>query len=260
MGAKTLKLPFSFSLPTGIDMTSFELLTIWLISSLSFLMLLHTLKNGRGQKFRTFMARRVRARSYRRKRAYSKEYLRLLRSKVIKSKPLRAFLPLMIMLVVVVLLLNNFVYFTVITSDSMSPTFSRGDMVLMTKHKDVEAGDVIMFTVPQEPFPVVHRVSRIEEENISTKGDFNPVEDHWVINNSVIQSEAVTISGDPVVLKGIGTYFIEDYEAQGKYSGEIEINRLILQGMKSMAIFIFFSAVFLYIFFTYKDLRQRKVS
>jgi signal peptidase len=161
--------------------------------------------------------------------------------------------------VVVIFLLNNIVYFAVITSDSMSPTFNKGDMILMTKYTDVETEDIIMFSVESEQFPVIHRVYDIEGENITTKGDFNPIEDKWTINNSVIYSEAVTIDDEPVVLRGVGTYFLEDDEAHGRYSGEIEFNRLILQGMKNMAIYIFFAAVFLYIFFTGKEMRDRKV-
>jgi signal peptidase len=241
-------------------MSEIELLTIWMITSLSFLISLYIIKNSRQRKFQRFFARRNRTNAFRRKKAFQKEYLRQLRTKMIKPKTMRAFLPLIIMLIIVLLLVNNVIYFTVITSDSMSPTFNRGDMVLMTQYKDIQTGDIIMFSTPEEPIPVVHRVSRMDKGNISTKGDFNPTEDLWTINNSVIHSEAVTISGNPVVLKGVGTYFIEDYEAEGKYSGEIEINRLILQSMKSMAIFIFFSAVLLYIFFTIREIKQRKVS
>jgi signal peptidase len=179
---------------------------------------------------------------------------------MIKPKTTRALIPLSIMLLVVFLLLNNFVYFAVITSDSMSPTFNKGDMVLMTEYKDVESDDIIMFSVPEEPFPVVHRVSNIQGNNISTKGDFNYKEDLWTINNSAISSEAVTLNGKPVVLKGVGTFFIEDHEDNGRYSGEIEVNRLILQGMKDLAVFIFFICVFLYLFFTARESRVRKVS
>jgi signal peptidase len=241
-------------------MSSINMLTVWMIASLSFLIIFYVLKNGKGDGLHRFLVRRRRTRAFRRKRNYQKEYLRQLRTKMIKPKSVRAFLPLIIMLIIVLLLVNNFVFFTVITSDSMSPTFNRGDMVLMTQYKDIQSGDIIMFSTSDEPMPVVHRISRIEDGNISTKGDFNPTEDLWTINNSAVYSEAVTISGKPVVLKGVGTYFIEDYEAEGKYSGEIEINRLILQGMKSLAIFIFFTAVLLYVFFTMRELRERKVS
>jgi signal peptidase len=234
-------------------------ISIWLVTSVSFLILLYSFQNGRKEKLRQVWIRQKRTLSVRRRSAYSKEYLRQLRTKIIKPKPLRAFAPLIIMFLIVLLLLNNFVFFAVITSDSMSPTFNRGDMVLMTEYKDVDTGDIIMFSVPDEPFPVVHRVSRIEEENISTKGDFNYKEDLWTINDTVVRSEAVTIGGKPVVFKGVGTYFLEDHEDDGRYSQEIEFNRLVLQGMKNLAIFIFFIAVFLYLYFTVKELKQRKV-
>jgi signal peptidase len=179
---------------------------------------------------------------------------------MIKPKTTRALIPLFIMLVVVFLLLNNVIFFAVITSDSMSPTFNKGDMVLMTEFTDVQSGDIIMFDVPQEQFPVVHRISNIQGENISTKGDFNYREDLWTINNSMIRSEAVTIDGKPIVIKGVGTYFIDEHEDRGRYTGEIEFNRLLLTGMKDLAVFIFFICVILYLFFTARERRLRKVS
>jgi signal peptidase len=243
----------------GVDMTEIYTLTVWLIISLSFLFFLYHFKNGRKVKISQLFEKRMRIRTYNRKKNHTKAYLRHLRTLVIRPKPLRAFLPLFILIAVVIFLLNNIVYFAVITSDSMSPTFNKGDMVLMTKYTDVENEDIIMFSIEYEQFPVIHRVYDIEGENITTKGDFNPTEDKWTINNSVIISEAVTIGDKPVVLKGVGTYFLEDSETHGRYSGEIEFNRLFLQGMKNIAIYIFFAAVLLYIIFTGKELRDRKV-
>jgi signal peptidase len=243
----------------GVKMTDIYMLTVWLIISLSFLFFLYHFKNGKRAKIGQLFVRRMRIRTFHRKKNHTKAYLRHLRTLVIKPKPLRAFLPLFILIAVVIFLLNNIVYFAVITSDSMSPTFNKGDMVLMTKYTDVETDDIIMFSVETEQFPVIHRVYKINGENITTKGDFNPTEDRWILNNSVIVSEAVTIGDKPVVLKGVGTYFLEDDETHARYSGEIEFNRLLLQGMKNIAIYIFFAAVLLYIFFTAKEIRERKV-
>ncbi|UCF08925.1 MAG: signal peptidase I [Thermoplasmata archaeon] len=197
-------------------------------------------------------------RAYKRRKYHKAAYLRHLRTLVFKPKLARAFLPLVILFLIVLLLLNNFVYFTVITSDSMAPTFSKGDMVLMTQYSEPDEGDIIMFSAPNEQMPVVHRVHDVEGDNITTKGDFNPKEDSWVINESAVYSEAVTVNGKPVVLKGVGNYFIEDYESHGMYSEEIEFNRLLLRGMKNTAIYIFLIAVLLYIYFTIKEIRERK--
>jgi signal peptidase len=235
-------------------------ITIWLICSLSFLILLFSFKNGRKERLKDKWLRLERSGRYRRKKAYTKDYLRQLRAKMIKPKTTRALIPLFIMLFIVFLLVNNFVFFAVITSDSMSPTFNKGDMVLMTEFTDVDSGDIIMFSVPEEQFPIVHRVSNIQGENISTKGDFNYKDDLWTINNSNIRSEAVTINGKPIVLKGVGTYFIDEQDDHGRYTQEIEFNRLILTGMKDIAIFIFFITIFLYLFLTARESRQRKVS
>lgn len=236
-------------------------LGVWLVATLSFLFILFYLKNGRKKRFHRYFRRLRRSLANRRNKLNSEAYLRHLRSLVIKPKPLRAFIPLFILIIVVLLLLNNYLYFAVVTSDSMSPTFNKGDMVLMTEFTDVNDDDIIMFSAPDEPFPVLHRVHNIRGDNITTKGDFNPVEDSWTINETVIHSEAITIGDKPVVLKGVGTYFLEEPSHEDdRYSSEIEFNRLLLTGMKNLAILIFVSAVLLYIILTIRDMRERKVS
>lgn len=203
--------------------------------------------------------RKTRLNAVKRRNIQSAAFLRHLRTLVFRPKLARGFLPLVILFLAVFLLLNNFVFFAVITSDSMAPTFNKGDMVLMTQYKDLEEDDIIMFTAPEEPAPVVHRVHEIEGDSITTKGDFNPVEDDWAINESSVHSEAVLVYGKPVVLKGVGNYFIEDYEAHGYNAREIEFNRLLLSGMKNVAIYIFIIAVSLYIYLTLKEHRERKI-
>jgi signal peptidase len=241
-------------------MFDLNLLGAWLLVSILFLGILFFFKNGRGHKLGMHVRYREKMRIRKRKKLNTSAYLRHLRTLVFRPKLARAFFPLVILFIVVILLLNNFVYFAVITSDSMAPTFKKGDMVLMTQYADIEQDDIIMFTTPDEPLPVVHRIHNIEDDNITTKGDFNPVEDAWVINESAVHSEAVIIGGKPVVLQGVGNYFIEDYESHGRYDEEIEFNRLLLQGMKNTAIYIFMVAVLLYIYFTLKEHRERKVT
>lgn len=231
----------------------------WLVGSLLFLILLFFFKNGKKQQVGRFLRVRGKTGVHKRKRLQVSEYLRHLRTLVFKPKIARAFLPLVILFLVVLLLINNYVYFTVITSDSMAPTFNRGDMVLMTEFTDIEEGDVIMFSTPQEQMPVVHRVSEIQGDEIRTKGDFNPREDSWTINESAVYSEAVELNGKPVVLKGVGTYFLEDYESHGRYSKEVEFNRLLLSGMQDVALYIFIIAVTLYIYLTIREHRERRI-
>jgi signal peptidase len=216
------------------------------------------LKNIKKPEFNQFVLQMERKRSFESKRSRTKAFLIHLRTITFKPKLIKGFLPLIILFLIVILLLNNYLYFAVITSDSMSPTFSRGDMVLMTKFSDVEEGDIIMFPAPDMQFPVVHRVHGVEGPNITTKGDFNPTEDSWSINESEVMSEAVMVNDKPIVMKGVGTYFLEDYEETPRYSSEIEFNRILLQGMQTIAIYIFLSAVFLYIYFTLRDSRGHK--
>jgi signal peptidase I len=77
-----------------------------------------------------------------------------------------------------------------VSSQSMTPTFNYGDLIVVRgeKAENVEVGDIIAFTVPA-PFdriaasPTVHRVVEKWVENdktyFKTKGDSNPSADSW---------------------------------------------------------------------------------
>lgn len=62
-------------------------------------------------------------------------------------------------------------------SDSMVPTFFRGDMIIVYGSKDFKVGDIIVFEVPDRKYPIIHRVISFENGFIRTKGDNNFGED-----------------------------------------------------------------------------------
>jgi signal peptidase I len=85
--------------------------------------------------------------------------------------------------------------FLTVTSRSMEPTISAGDMVLTRQFpaKEIRARDVVILPVPDAPgFNYSHRVIAIKKEAdgvvVTTKGDGNPKPDSWELK---ITSEEV---------------------------------------------------------------------
>ena len=79
----------------------------------------------------------------------------------------------------------------VVLSGSMEPTIETGSIALIdTKDKtDIKKGDIIAFTV-DNTF-ITHRVTRIDDEGIHTKGDGNETADLWVIKEKNITGKTV---------------------------------------------------------------------
>jgi signal peptidase I len=86
--------------------------------------------------------------------------------------------------------------FLTITSRSMEPTFSAGDMVLtrMIPANQVKVRDVLVLPVPEKKvLRYSHRVVSLQRTNeglqVTTKGDANPLPDAWKVE---ISSDKVT--------------------------------------------------------------------
>jgi len=232
-----------------------KLVPIWAISFI-FLFLLFSFKNGNKQRAASLFFRNGKRRQ-KEKARYVNEFLARLKKRSSRPRWALVFFPLVIMLIVVYLLLSNYVYMAVVTSDSMSPTFKKGDLVLMTKEVRLEEGDIVIFEAPKQATPILHRVVEIKNDNLTTKGDFYPVEDKWNVKRDDIYGEAITVNGAPIVLKGVGTYFIDDQYPGHGYQGEVEYTRLFLSTMKNWAVAIFLISVILYISLSVMDERRR---
>lgn len=74
---------------------------------------------------------------------------------------------------------NRWYLLLVVNSESMSPTFNAGDMILVTRPpRELEPGMIVTFQI--EGRVVTHRVVEIAEGGcIRTKGDANEGEDVW---------------------------------------------------------------------------------
>nr|NIO44115.1 signal peptidase I [Candidatus Aenigmarchaeota archaeon] len=62
-------------------------------------------------------------------------------------------------------------------SDSMVPTFYKGDMIMVYGEENIKVGDIVVFDSPDKKYPIIHRVHEIRDRGIITKGDNNPSTD-----------------------------------------------------------------------------------
>ena len=52
--------------------------------------------------------------------------------------------------------------------------FDKGDIMIIQGEKNYKTGEIIVFRIPGQSTPIIHRIIKIEEGNYSTKGDHNP--------------------------------------------------------------------------------------
>ena len=126
-----------------------------------------------------------------------------------------------ILLIILVILIMAFgmklIIFTAVISDSMKPEFQRGDLVLTQAiNKEPQVGDIITFNAIGVQNSVTHRVTGIKNDIIATKGDNNALADDYATTRKDIIAKVVVIDGRPVVLKGMGSFFILDFSKEGK--------------------------------------------
>ncbi|MFQ6010395.1 MAG: signal peptidase I [Candidatus Aenigmatarchaeota archaeon] len=76
-------------------------------------------------------------------------------------------------------------------SNSMVPTYYKGDLIFVQHADEVSAGDIIVFDAPAYRYPIIHRVISIEEGVITTKGDNNVNPDPWKTTVDEIHGKSV---------------------------------------------------------------------
>eukprot|EP00354_Favella_ehrenbergii_P009553 CAMPEP_0170451728 /NCGR_PEP_ID=MMETSP0123-20130129/872_1 /TAXON_ID=182087 /ORGANISM="Favella ehrenbergii, Strain Fehren 1" /LENGTH=142 /DNA_ID=CAMNT_0010713515 /DNA_START=133 /DNA_END=561 /DNA_ORIENTATION=- len=107
----------------------------------------------------------------------------------------------------------------VVLSGSMEPSMQRGDVLLLAKNTPIVNGDIIVYELPGEGIPIVHRVVTWQKDDkgkikLLTKGDNNPVNDRGLYKNKELY-----ITDDMVVGKvhgivpyaGYLTIMLNDY-------------------------------------------------
>ncbi len=169
-----------------------------------------------------------------------------------KLKLRNVLLPLAITLLVAYVFYAKLIFFAIITSSSMEPTFSKGDLVLMQNILvKPEVGDIILFpdpyTLGSRPVAIAHRVVEVKGGSVITKGDSNPAPDPWIIHRNEILGKAVLLNRKPVVLEGVGRYFLRDFRTKYKYSAEFLAIAKTIQKLKAMGIIVFFVCIVAYL-------------
>ena len=76
----------------------------------------------------------------------------------------------------------------VVLSGSMEPELSKGDLIIVKESGSYGAGDVVVYQ--ENNILIVHRIISVEEDQITTKGDANPVADEPV-KASAVRGEVV---------------------------------------------------------------------
>ena len=123
-------------------------------------------------------------------------------STVIKSKrqvfftSVLSIVALMSVAVAVYIVVNN-IHFTRVLSNSMAPSFHRGDVLIVKPipKSDVKKGEVVVLnSISKDGSQYVHRLVAVKAAGnkviVQTKGDANPVKDPWTL---VIKSSEVPL-------------------------------------------------------------------
>ena len=66
--------------------------------------------------------------------------------------------------------------FLVITTNSMEPTIKAGELIIITEKNSYNSGDIITY-IDEDDFSVTHRIIKINEKTMITKGDANNIND-----------------------------------------------------------------------------------
>ncbi len=107
------------------------------------------------------------------------------------------------------LILNKMLFFSLVLTESMMPVLNPADLVLIEAlSKEVQVGDIVMFQPAGELNPIIHRVIGMSDSSVTTKGDASVRVDEWKTPVNEILGKAVVISGNPVIVKNIGWYFM----------------------------------------------------
>jgi signal peptidase I len=78
---------------------------------------------------------------------------------------------------------------------SMNPTLAVGDGLKVVPYdgREVRVADVIVFPHPQRKYNVVHRVVRIDQTGIRTRGDNNNEDDPWCLRPEQVLGKVVSV-------------------------------------------------------------------
>lgn len=174
-------------------------------------------------------------------------------AKIERGSKTQDWLIFILLLVVVVIMGIKLVTFMVVISDSMKPTFERGDIILTQSiFLTPEPGDIITFNVQDMRTAESHRVLSVDNNTgaIRTQGDAYSRPDSFRTTQKDVIAKAVTFNGKPVVIKNLGALFIVDYSKQGiifKYGDKFSFVQKLSASIKAWGLVITMTALLIYI-------------
>ena len=174
---------------------------------------------------------------------------------------LRSAIPFTLFIAVILILLFKLVFFTAIVSNSMQPTFKKGDLVLMQKIATApEEGDIIMFEHKDIMLPITHRAIAVTDAGSKTMGDARGVTDPWLVQNEAIMAKAVQIDGKPLVLEDVGNYFILETSEMGydpQYGSEYTFMKNIFSMLRLYGYVVCVIAILGYVLLSLTEMKRR---
>lgn len=164
-----------------------------------------------------------------------------------------------VILAMIILLGLKMVTPMVIVSDSMKPEFKRGDMIIVQSlFLTPNIDDIITFNVKNKNYDISHRVIKISDGAIITKGDNNPRKDEYNTRQDNIKAKAIQFNNHPLVIKDLGALFIVDYSKQGviyKFGDRFTFLQQLSATIKAWGIVITIFALLGYIMMMQRDNR-----
>lgn len=76
-------------------------------------------------------------------------------------------------------------------SNSMVPTYHKGDLIFVQGTDEVSAGDIVVFDAPAYRYPIIHRVIDVDKGILTTKGDNNVNPDPWETTINDVHGKSV---------------------------------------------------------------------
>ena len=80
-----------------------------------------------------------------------------------------------------------------VSSNSMIPTFQKGDFIIIKKQTEYDVGDIITYEIVEDKqkYYVTHRIIEKNGNEYITKGDANNREDSKIVDNDSIKGKVL---------------------------------------------------------------------
>ena len=78
----------------------------------------------------------------------------------------------------------------IVSSGSMSPELSLGDIIIIKEYSDYNVGDIVTYNVDNQ-YLVTHRIIEKNGEQFVTKGDNNNTEDKELVKKNNIEGKVI---------------------------------------------------------------------